>query len=138
VDLQLQGKRALVTGGSRGIGRAVARRLALEGADVALVARTQGPLREAASALAAETGRRVVAIAADLATATGPEDAVGRAAQALGGLDILVNCAARAAGGLPEDLAHARDELILRDFEEKFLGYLRCARAAAPHMRRGG
>ncbi len=138
MDLQLGGRRALVTGGSRGIGRAVARRLALEGADVAVCARTAGPLQEAAAALAAESGRRMVAVAADLATPDGPADAVERTAQALGGLDILVNCAARASGGVPEDLAHATDELILRDFQEKFLGYLRCARAAAPWMRRGG
>ncbi len=61
MDLQLQGRRALVTGGSRGIGRAVARRLALEGVDVAVCARTEGPLEEAGAALAAESGRRVVA-----------------------------------------------------------------------------
>jgi NAD(P)-dependent dehydrogenase (short-subunit alcohol dehydrogenase family) len=138
VDLQLAGRRALITGGSRGIGRAVARRLALEGADCAICARTAAPLEEAARALAAESGRRVVPVVADLARPDGAEAAVKQAAAALGGVDILVNGAARASGGLPEDLAHVTDELILQDFEEKFVGYLRCVRAVLPSMRRAG
>ena len=55
MDLQLQGKRAVVTGGSRGIGKAIARQLAREGCDVAICARNEAPLRDAAAALAKET-----------------------------------------------------------------------------------
>ena len=62
MDLQLQGKRALVTGGSRGIGKAIARVLALEGADVALLARNREPLDAAARELAAESGRKVIGV----------------------------------------------------------------------------
>jgi NAD(P)-dependent dehydrogenase (short-subunit alcohol dehydrogenase family) len=58
MDLQLTGKKAIVTGASRGIGRAIARQLALEGCDVAICARTAGPLQEAAAALAHESGRQ--------------------------------------------------------------------------------
>ena len=65
MDLQLEGKRALVTGGSRGIGKAIARVLAQEGADVALLARNPQTLSAAAAELAAETGRKVVGISAD-------------------------------------------------------------------------
>ena len=57
MDLQLTGKKAIVTGGSRGIGRAIARQLALEGCDVAICARTAGPLKDTAAALAKESGR---------------------------------------------------------------------------------
>ena len=60
MDLQLKGKRALVTGGSKGIGRAIARQLALEGVDVVIAARNQDELAEAASALAAESGRKII------------------------------------------------------------------------------
>jgi NAD(P)-dependent dehydrogenase (short-subunit alcohol dehydrogenase family) len=58
VDLELTGKTAIVTGASRGIGRATARQLALEGCDVAICARTEGPLKQAAAELAKESGRR--------------------------------------------------------------------------------
>lgn len=59
MDLQLQGKKAIVTGGSRGMGKAIARQLACEGCDVAIGARTEGALREAATQIAQETGRRI-------------------------------------------------------------------------------
>ena len=65
MDLELTGRRALVTGGSRGIGLAVARALAAEGADVALVARGAEALQRAADSVAAESGRRVIAVPAD-------------------------------------------------------------------------
>src|SRR5690606_18739939 len=63
MDLQLEGKRAIVTGGSRGIGKAVARALANEGVDVALVARSAEPLQAAANELAELTGRHILAVA---------------------------------------------------------------------------
>ena len=63
MDLELNGKTAIITGGSRGIGKACARELALEGVDVAIVARTLEPLKAAADELAKETGRKIVPIA---------------------------------------------------------------------------
>src|SRR5437868_5459214 len=65
MDLELNGKTAIVTGGSRGIGKAVARELAREGVDVAIAARTAEPLEAAARELSEETGRRVLPIPAD-------------------------------------------------------------------------
>ncbi|HWI74106.1 MAG TPA: SDR family NAD(P)-dependent oxidoreductase, partial [Baekduia sp.] len=65
MDLELEGRRAVVTGGSRGIGRAIATALAAEGCDVALVARDQAALDEAAAAIAAASGRRVIGLVAD-------------------------------------------------------------------------
>jgi NAD(P)-dependent dehydrogenase (short-subunit alcohol dehydrogenase family) len=138
VDLQLQGKRALITGGSRGIGKAVARQLALEGVDCAICGRTEATIKAAAKELAAETGRKVVPLVADTAKADSITKLVDDTVAALGGLDILVNNAARVGGSAPEDLEHVTDDLILQDFTEKYLGYFRCARAAAPHMRANG
>src|SRR6516164_9380916 len=66
MELGLQGKHAIVTGGSRGIGKAIALELAREGADVAIVARSKEDLEASARALAAETGRRVIPLVADV------------------------------------------------------------------------
>ncbi|MEE9255299.1 MAG: SDR family oxidoreductase, partial [Pseudomonadales bacterium] len=128
----------LVTGGSRGIGRAVARALALEGVDCAIAARTQSTLEATAEELRGETKRKIAPIVVELTDPESIASMVGAAVQALGGLEILVNCGARASGDLPETFAEVSDQTILHDFEEKFVGYLRCAREAVPHMRRAG
>jgi NAD(P)-dependent dehydrogenase (short-subunit alcohol dehydrogenase family) len=138
MDLQLQGKRALVTGGSRGLGKAIARELAMEGVDCVICARSEGPLKETAEEIAKESRRRVVPIVANTANLESIEHVVSGTIEALGGVDILINNAARVAGSDPEDFWHVSDDLILRDFEEKLVGYFRCARAVAPHMRDNG
>src|SRR5205807_3611639 len=94
MDLGLQDKHAIVTGGSRGIGKAIARELAREGADVAIVARNKADLEATARELAAETNRRIVPLAADVTSKEQVDRMVGmvaEAAQQLGGLHILVN-----------------------------------------------
>ena len=91
MDLGLQGKHAIVTGGSRGIGKAIARELAREGVDVAIVARNKGDLEATARELAAETNRRIVPLAADVTSKEQVDRMVAEAAQQLGGLHILVN-----------------------------------------------
>jgi NAD(P)-dependent dehydrogenase (short-subunit alcohol dehydrogenase family) len=132
MDLQLTGRRAIVTGASRGIGLATARALAAEGADVALVARHQDALDTAAAQLTAESGRTVVGISADTgedASVTAMVDAV---VERLGGVDVLVNCAARPnTGQLGEDALELEINVKVR-------GYLRCIRAVAPHMAASG
>lgn len=138
MDLQLTGKRALITGGSRGLGKAIARQLAREGVDCVICARNEGPLQEAAQEIGKETGRRIVPLVADTSNAESIERLVSGTVEALGGVDILINNAARVAGSDPEDFWHVKDELILRDFQEKLLGYFRCARAVAPIMRDSG
>jgi NAD(P)-dependent dehydrogenase (short-subunit alcohol dehydrogenase family) len=138
VDLRLQGKKAIVTGGSRGMGKAIARQRAREGCDVALGARTEGPLRDAATEIAQETGRRIVPLLVDTLDGESITEFVRRAASALDGVQILANCAARVGGTIPDDMETISDEQIMRDFQEKFLGYYRCARAAAPYMKQGG
>jgi NAD(P)-dependent dehydrogenase (short-subunit alcohol dehydrogenase family) len=133
VDLELTGRRAVVTGGSRGIGLAVAHLLAAEGADVALVARGEEALRRAAQEVADSGGRRVIWAAAD----TGDDAAVRAMASSvigqLGGVDILVNAAATPATGAP-----FTDDDLDREVNVKVRGYLRCARAFAPQMAERG
>ena len=138
MDLQLHGKRALVTGGSRGLGRAIARRLLEEGAEVAIAARTRDQLERAAEELQRTAVGMVVALQVELTSLESIQNMVHRAVDSLGGLNILVNAGARVSGAVSEDLAHVTDAMILHDFEEKFLGYLRCIREAAPWICRAG
>lgn len=139
MDLQLQGRRALVTGGSRGIGKAVARALADEGAMVALLARDEQALRAAAAELGAG-GARVVAVRADTTSDEQVREAVARAQAELGGgIDILVNAAAEPAGyAAPPTLELIRAEFLHAQVDTKVMGYLRCAREVVPGMRSRG
>ncbi len=120
----------MVTGGSRGIGLAVARGLLAEGARVAIVARHEGRLRAAA----AELGPEVLAVPADTTDDTAVRSMVEQVVGAWGGVDVLVNAAAQPAGGPVPALADLTDAEVQADFDTKVLGYLRCARAVAPHM----
>ena len=130
MDLQLAGARAIVTGGSRGIGLAVARGLRAEGARVAIVARHEERLRAAA----AELGPEVLAVPADTTDDAAVRAMVEEVVGAWGGVDVLVNAAAQPAGGPVPALADLTDAEVQADFDTKVLGYLRCARAVAPHM----
>ena len=139
VDLQLDGKVALVTGGSRGIGKAIARTLASEGVDVAIAARNADALDATARELAGETGRRILPVVADTGSTESVDSMVESVVAEMGGIDILVNNAARPGGQGPvPSLAETTDELFNEDVNVKVLGYLRCARAVAPHMIRRG
>ncbi len=135
MDLELAGKTAIVTGGSRGIGKAIARELAREGVDVAVVARSADDLKATAAELAEATGRRIVPIVADTSSDASVASMVDQAAAELRHLDILVNCAAQAGGQGPvPKLADVNDDLFWADVNVKVMGYLRCARQVAPHM----
>ncbi|MEU7529477.1 SDR family oxidoreductase [Saccharothrix sp. NPDC042600] len=130
--MNMEGKAALVTGGSRGIGAAVALRLAREGADVALTYRNDaGDVVERIK----ETGRRVVAVRADSGDAAAVAAAVDEAAGALGRLDVLVNNAGEFIVGPVEELdVEAFDRTFAVNVRAPFVA----ARAALPHMRDGG
>ncbi|MDA8051621.1 MAG: SDR family oxidoreductase [Rhodospirillales bacterium] len=135
MDLGLRGRIALVTGASKGIGKAIARGLAAEGASVALAARTQSELETTAAAIHAETGSPTFAFPADLTRSEDADRLVAAVVERFGRLDILVNNAGAARGGVIERLTDEDWEAAL---QLKFLGYVRCVRAALPHMRRQG
>ena len=131
MDLRLSGKRAVVTGGSRGIGFAVARALTAEGVDVAIVARDAGALDDARVRI----GGRTLAVPADATDDAAVRAAVARTVAEFGGVDILVNAAAQPADpAKPTALAGLDDDDLRTEIETKVLGYLRFARAVAPHM----
>ena len=136
MDLQLSNKTAIVTGGSKGIGKAVARVLAGEGVDIAIFARNEETLNATARELAGATGRRVLPIACDTGSTDAVNAAVEQAAGELGRIDILVNNAAQPGGAPPRPgIEHLPDENFLEQMNVKVLGYARCARAVTPHMK---
>ena len=140
MDLQLQGKRALVTGGSRGIGKAIALALAREGVDVALLARGEAALASTAAELSAATGRTVVGVAADTTDTAQVRAAVASAVQQLGGaVDILVNAAAEPAGfAAPPTVQQIEASVFHAEMDTKVMGYLRCAQAVMGGMQAQG
>ncbi|MFZ2005636.1 MAG: SDR family NAD(P)-dependent oxidoreductase [Stellaceae bacterium] len=140
MELGLHGKHAIVTGGSRGIGKAIARELAREGVDVAIAARNQADLEATARELAAETNRRIVPLAADVTSKEQVERMIAQAAQQLGGVDILVNSGSAPGGSTTATgpVETVVDEDLIEDFNVKYVGALRCARAVIPFMKEAG
>jgi NAD(P)-dependent dehydrogenase (short-subunit alcohol dehydrogenase family) len=138
MNLGLNGKSAIVTGGSRGIGFSVATTLAAEGADVALAGRDLAALERVAATIASGQNVTVLPVTVDTTDDSSVRAMVARVAAEFGGVDILVNGAATAAGGPAPGLAALTDAEMREQFETKVLGYLRCARAVAPHMIDGG
>ncbi|MDA0351040.1 MAG: SDR family oxidoreductase [Chloroflexi bacterium] len=139
MDLELAGKVALVSGASKGIGKAVARQLAAEGATVAIAARTEETLRATAIELAEETGQRILPVVADTSDEDSIRSMVEHVHRELGRLDILVNSAAvPGGGGPPPTLENITAEAFWADMNVKVLGYLRVAQAAAPLMKAQG
>ncbi|MDE3257250.1 MAG: SDR family NAD(P)-dependent oxidoreductase [Gemmatimonadota bacterium] len=135
MDMNLKGKIALVTGGNRGIGLATAKGLAKEGCDVAICARREETLAQAAGEIEA-LGVRVAAIQADVQN---PDDAVrfvAESAARLGGIDILIN---NVGGRSGDRLMDSTDEDWVETFDKNVFHGVRLTRLVVPHMRaRGG
>ncbi len=134
MDLELKNKVAIVTGGSQGIGRATALRLAEEGAGVVIAARGRERLDQVALEIRAGGGR-VAAVQADVSRAEDCARLVAEAVKAFGRLDILVNNAGTSATGEFESVT---DEIWQSDFELKLFAAIRLARLAIPHMKQQG
>lgn len=134
MNLSLAGRRVLVTGGSKGLGEAIARELVGEGAHVAICARSESEVMATAEQLRAEGG----VVHAFVADVTDPEAVtafVTAAADVLGGIDGLVNNAGRAH---PGTFATLTDDDWQADLDVKLLSLIRCSRAALPHLRTAG
>jgi NAD(P)-dependent dehydrogenase (short-subunit alcohol dehydrogenase family) len=135
MDLSLEGKIAIVTGGSKGIGRATALALAQEGVDVAVCARGLAELEDAATEIRAKTGRKALAVRADMGEPGDIKDLVAATVAELGGVDILVNNAVNSTAAPFMELA---DEDWMNHINVKVMGYVRCSREVIPDMRQRG
>ena len=136
MELKLNGKTALVTGGSEGIGKGITLALAKEGVDVAICARRKdaaGSHRQPRSPSA--TDRKIVAIPADLRKDADAKNFIEQAHKALGRVDIMVNNAGSAAGGVIE---HLTEDDWEKGLQLKFMGYVRCLRYVLPIMVKQG
>lgn len=135
MDLGLVDKVAIVTGGSRGIGKAVAMALAMEGAEVAIVARDRAALAAAQSDIGMRSGREPLVVTADMGDDDAVKDLVAQVTARFGRIDILVNCAAQPAGqARPPALADVTTDALWADVNVKVMGYIRTAREVAPIM----
>jgi 3-oxoacyl-[acyl-carrier protein] reductase len=135
VDLGLSGKVALITGGTSGIGLAIARAFGEEGAAVSLCGRDADRLDRAVTGLQASGGRRVLGVAADVGNPADVARLVGRTVEVFGGLDVVVSNAGTHLPGTLEDITAAR---LAEHLRAKVLGPWELARAVAPHLRRRG
>lgn len=135
MDLGLQGKVALVTGGSDGIGRATAEQLAREGARVAICARRADVLEDAAAAIRAATGGEVIAVPADVSRADEVERCVRAAEERLGTITLLVNNAGTSAA---RSMEAVDDDAWYADLDLKLMAAVRTSRLLVPGMRAAG
>lgn len=135
MDLGLKGKVALVTAASRGLGRAIAHRLADEGAQVAVCSRDQARVEQTAAAIAEQTGAEILPVTADVSQAEAVNKLMDEVIGRWGRIDVLV-CNA---GGPPSGTFESfDDEVWQRAFETNLLSVVRLVRAALPHMTGGG
>lgn len=134
MEISLKGRSALITGGSKGLGLAMAKEFAASGADVAIVARGEDSLEKARAEIMTAAAGRVHAVAADIATPEGAEHAYRSAIKAFGKIDILVNNAGQAQVGKFEEIT---DEVWQYDLDLKLFAAIRLARLAFPAMKEG-
>ena len=133
MDLKLDGKIALVTGSSRGLGFAVALALAEEGAQVAINSRNDAEAAGSAQRIHHATGAKILPLTADVTVATAADRLVSETVQYFGGLDILITNA----GGPPAGAFETFDDATWQHaIESSFLSHVRLIRAALPHLRK--
>jgi len=135
-ELGLKGKIAVITGGSDGLGRATAERLAVEGAKVVICARREDHLQRVAKGIAARSGAEVVGIRADVSIASDIDELINATLEHFGGVDILINNAGKSSAA---GLEQVEDEEWQADLNLKVMAAVRACRRVVPIMReRGG
>jgi NAD(P)-dependent dehydrogenase (short-subunit alcohol dehydrogenase family) len=132
MDIKLTGRKALITGGSKGLGLAIARTFAQGGADVAVMARGRGPLDEAAAAIGASSGGKVLAVACDVRRADDIAAGFAKVMQAFGHIDVLVNNAGTSNAHPFETVTDAQWQ---EDLDLKLFAAIRLIRLAWPYMK---
>ncbi len=132
MEISLSGRAAIVTGGSKGIGFAVAKRFAASGADVAIVARSEEALKEAVTAIWKSANTRVVGVQADVSKAADIQRAYDEVMSAFDKIDIIVNNAGTSQAMPFEKLT---DDILRDDLELKLFGAVRLIRLVAPQMK---
>ena len=133
MDLRLKDKRALVTGSSRGLGYATAMALAKEGCKIAINGRDEAKIKASAEKLSKETGAQVIGLAGDVGLADVPEKLIKQAAEAFGGLDILITNA----GGPPPGSIDSLDEAAWqKGVDLSLMSHVRLIKAALPYLRK--
>ena len=132
MDLGVEGKVAIVTGGTHGIGRAAAERLSAEGALVAIVSRTQEDLDRVSAEISASSGNEVIGVAADVSNEEAVKAMVDAVADKWGRVDILINNAGTALGSRFEDMTN---DMVERDFTLKVMGAIYCTRYTLPYLK---
>jgi 3-oxoacyl-[acyl-carrier protein] reductase len=132
MEITLKGRKALVTGGSLGIGLAIASQFAAAGADVAIMARRRGPLDEAAATIGARPGQQVVPVVCDVARADDIERGYAEVVAALGKVDILVNNAGMSNAAAFEQVTDAQWQ---EDLDLKLFAAIRLVRLVWPQMK---
>lgn len=135
MELGLQGKVAIITGGSDGIGKAAATALAAEGAQVVICARRADVLEQAANEIMAETGGKVLPIVADVTQADQVKNLIDQTIAHFGRIDILVNNAGTSSA---HPFEAATPEIWEADIQLKLMGAIHCIQAAIPHMKAQG
>ena len=132
MDISLNGRCAIVTGGSKGIGFAIATRFATDGADVAILARGRETLDEAVKTIKGSATGRVIGVQADVSAAADIQRAYDEVMKAFGKVDIVVNNAGTSRNGAFEKLT---DEILQKDLEDKLFAAIRMIRLVSPQMK---
>ena len=135
IDYELKGNTAIVTGGSDGLGRATAKKLAQEGANVIICARREKHLMDAAKSISEETSGSVIGIQADVTSKDDCSMLINETIRHLGCIDILVN---NAGSSLSKGIEDLDDEQWYSDIELKVMAAVRMSRGVIPYMKTQG
>lgn len=136
MELSISGKKAIITGGSKGIGKAIAKELAKEGVDLGLCARNESGLIATSDEITSNYNVKVFTAAADTRDDNSISMFIDGAASALGGLDILINNAAAPGGLVMGPLDQADPLELIDDIDTKVVGYLRSTKRSVPYMKK--